>query len=301
MRAEAANESRAKRRTRRKTKYYGSYLTFRYNFEIPVLNRFLQDRALAGEITDKLIRLRHALACLAVALLCAAHPGQSAASGFPILVYHRFGPQVEDSMMVRTGAFEAPLRQIQAAGYQVIPLRQFVDHVVRHAPPPPPHSLAITIDDGHRSVYTELLPVVQRHQIPVTLFIYPSAISNASYAMTWQQLAELRATGLFDIQSHTYWHPNFHKEKRSLEPQAYIRLVDTQLAKSKQVLATRFGGEVDLLAWPFGLYDEELQARAASAGYVAAFTLDRRPARTGDPPEPATSRSPCRVISSLMP
>lgn len=235
-------------------------------------------------MTEKLTRLQYVLASLAVALLCSAYPGPSAASGFPILVYHRFGPQVEDSMMVRTGAFEAQLRQIQAAGYQVVPLRQFVDHVVRHAPPPPPHSLAITVDDGHRSVYTELLPVVQRHHIPVTLFIYPSAISNASYAMTWQQLVELRATGLFDIQSHTYWHPNFHKEKRSLEPQAYIRLVDTQLAKSKQVLEARLGEHIDLLAWPFGLYDDELEVHAAGAGYVAAFTLDRRPAQNSDQP-----------------
>lgn len=233
-------------------------------------------------MTEKLTRLQCALACLAVALLCAAQPTPSAASGFPILVYHRFGPRVEDSMMVRTEAFEDQLRQIRAAGYQVVPLRRLVDHLARRAPAPPPRSLAITVDDGHRSVYKELLPVIRRHQIPVTLFIYPSAISNASYAMTWQQLAELRATGLFDIQSHTYWHPNFHKEKRRLDPQAYIRLVDTQLGKSKQVLAARLGGEVDLLAWPFGLYDEELQARAASAGYIAAFTLDRRPARNGD-------------------
>lgn len=235
-------------------------------------------------MTDNLIRLHHALASLVLVLLLSLSPQPCAAAGFPILVYHRFGPQIADSMTVRTEAFESQLRQIQAAGYQVIPLRRFVDHVLHHAPAPPPRSLAITVDDGHRSVYTELLPVVQRHHIPVTLFIYPSAISNASYAMTWQQLAELRATGLFDIQSHTYWHPNFREEKRRLDPQAYTRLVDSQLTKSKQVLETRLGGHVELLAWPFGLYDEELETHASGAGYVAAFTLDRRAAKDGDNP-----------------
>ncbi|MGC5887695.1 hypothetical protein [Ralstonia pseudosolanacearum] len=30
------------------------------------------------------------------------------------------------------------------------------------------------------------------------LFVYPSAISNASCAMTWAQLRELTGTGLFE-------------------------------------------------------------------------------------------------------
>jgi peptidoglycan/xylan/chitin deacetylase (PgdA/CDA1 family) len=140
------------------------------------------------------------------------------------------------------------------------------------------------VDDGHSTVYTELLPRVLRHHIPVTLFIYPSAISNASYAMTWEQLAELRATGLFDIQSHTYWHPNFFRERQRLDPESYTRFVDMQLTRSKKVLEQRLASRVDLLAWPFGLQDAGLRTRAARAGYIAAFTLERRPTRSDDDP-----------------
>jgi peptidoglycan/xylan/chitin deacetylase (PgdA/CDA1 family) len=202
----------------------------------------------------------------------------------PILVYHRFGPRVADSMTVRTQVFESQLKQIEDGGFRVIPLRQLVDHLAGRGPPPPPRSVAITVDDAHRTVYTELLPLARKKRLPVTLFVYPSVISNASYAMTWAQLAELRASGLFDIQSHTYWHPHFFRERRRLEPEAYARFVDWQLAKSKQVLEAKLGGQVDLLAWPFGLHDDELKARAAKAGYVAAFTLERRPARSSDDP-----------------
>ncbi|HAY23425.1 MAG TPA: polysaccharide deacetylase, partial [Desulfobacterales bacterium] len=113
---------------------------------------------------------------------------------------------------------------------------------------------------------------------PVTLFIYPSAISNASYAMTWAQLQELQQTGLFDVQSHTFWHPNFKHEKKKLKPEDYQRLVETQLVKSKVILEKRFGCVVDLLAWPFGIYDHELEQAARKAGYRAAFSIERRPA-----------------------
>ena len=225
-----------------------------------------------------------ALMITLAAVLIAAMPRASLALELPILVYHRFGPRVSDSMTVKTEVFESQLRALEQKGYHVIPLRQLVDHLVAQGPPPPPRSVVITVDDGHRSVYTELLPVVLRHRIPVTLFVYPSAISNASYAMTWQQLHELRATGLFDIQSHTYWHPNFMREKRRLSPAAYRRFVDMQLTKSKQILETRLAKPVNLLAWPFGRYDAELEERARKAGYLAAFTLERRSARSDDNP-----------------
>jgi peptidoglycan/xylan/chitin deacetylase (PgdA/CDA1 family) len=82
----------------------------------------------------------------------------------------------------------------------------------------------ITADDGHESVFTEMAPLVREYGVPVTLFIYPSAISNAPYAMTWEQLAALDRTGLFGIESHTYWHPNFKTEKRRLSAGAYRAL-----------------------------------------------------------------------------
>ena len=31
-----------------------------------------------------------------------------------------------------------------------------------------------------------------------------------------------------------------------------------------------------MLAWPFGIYDDELIAAARRAGYVAAFSIERR-------------------------
>ena len=61
--------------------------------------------------------------------------------------------------------------------------------------------------------------------------------------MTWEQLDTLRKTGLFDIQSHTYWHPNFKTEKRRLSPDAYQTFTTMQLVKSKTVLESRLGSK----------------------------------------------------------
>jgi len=200
----------------------------------------------------------------------------------PILLYHRFGPVVADSMTVTTAVFESHLKYLRDNGYTVIPLRQLVNYYLKKGPPLPPRSVVIAADDGHKSVYTDMLPLVKKYHVPVTLFIYPSAISNASYAMTWDQLREMKKSGLFDFQSHSYWHPNLKKDKKRLTPSEFEKFVDMQLKKSMGKIEKELAVKVDMLAWPFGIYDSELIKKAAEAGYIAAFTIERRHTGSSD-------------------
>jgi peptidoglycan/xylan/chitin deacetylase (PgdA/CDA1 family) len=230
---------------------------------------------------------RHHLLVTLIAVLAATmpiaypRPASAETASATILVYHRFGPTVADSMTVTTAVFASQLSYLRDHGYTVVPLRDVVNFAAGHGELPP-RAVAITADDGHRTVFSDMKPLVEKYRIPVTLFIYPSAISNASYAMTWAQLAELKATGLFSIESHTYWHPNFHIDKRRRSPDDYKKFVDMQLNKSRQVLERRFGGHVTMLSWPFGIYDDDLIAAATASGYLAAVTIDRRKVRRGD-------------------
>jgi peptidoglycan/xylan/chitin deacetylase (PgdA/CDA1 family) len=205
------------------------------------------------------------------------------ASAATILVYHRFGPVLADSMTITTATFAEQLDYLRNHGYAIVPLRKVVDFAAGRGTLPA-RAVAITADDGHRTVFTEMKPLIERYRVPVTLFIYPSAISNASYAMTWDQLRALKATGLFDIQSHTYWHPNFNIERRRLSAADFDRFARTQLTKARDILDARLGLRVDMLAWPFGIYDDALIRIARDCGYVAGFTIERRPVTQSDNP-----------------
>src|SRR6185369_2951120 len=160
----------------------------------------------------------------------AAAPAASQVPDVPILLYHRFGPAVVDGMTIKTSVFEEHLKYLKENGYHVIPLRQLVDYYLKKGPAPAPKSVVIVEDDAHKSVYSDMLPLAKKYNIPVTVFVYPSAISNAKYATV-------------------------------------------QLKKSKERLEKEVGGTVDLLAWPFGIYDDYLLKKAADAGYKATFTI----------------------------
>jgi peptidoglycan/xylan/chitin deacetylase (PgdA/CDA1 family) len=200
----------------------------------------------------------------------------------PILVYHRFGPVVADGMTVTTHHFESHIKYLKENGYTIISLRDLVDAHLGKRKTLPHRSISITVDDGHKSVYTDLFPLVKKYRFPVTLFLYPSVISNASYGMTWDQLREIKSSGMVDFQSHTYWHPNFKNEKKRLSVGEYATFVEMQLKKSKEKLERELGTQVDMLAWPFGIYDEDLIRKAVGAGYISAFTIERRHTKASD-------------------
>jgi peptidoglycan/xylan/chitin deacetylase (PgdA/CDA1 family) len=211
----------------------------------------------------------------------AAPPAVTQGVNVPILLYHRFGPAVVDGMTIKTSVFEEHLKYLRDNGYTVIPLRKLVDYYLKKGPAPAPKSVVIVEDDAHKSVYSDMLPLAKKYNVPVTVFVYPSAISNAKYAMTWEQLKTLQKNG-FDIQSHTFWHPNFKRDKKKMSPAEFEKSVHTQLNKSKARLEEKLGTKVDMLAWPFGIYDDYLLKKAAEAGYITTFTIEAHHANARD-------------------
>jgi peptidoglycan/xylan/chitin deacetylase (PgdA/CDA1 family) len=227
--------------------------------------------------------MRSILSTLLLLLILLPAPLLAGEINVPILLYHRFGPTVADSMTITTPVFIEHLDYLKKNGFTVIPLRRLVNYLNKtDLKPLPKKPVVIVADDAHQSVYTVLYPLAKKYDIPVTLFTYPSAISNASYAMTWEELREVEKSGLFDIQSHTFWHPNFKTEKKRLSATEYNKFVDIQLIKAKKKLEKEMGKTIDFLAWPFGIYDEDLIKKANAAGYIALFTIEARPVKNGE-------------------
>jgi peptidoglycan/xylan/chitin deacetylase (PgdA/CDA1 family) len=192
----------------------------------------------------------------------------------PILCYHNFNPTVPGSMNLTPERFEAQIKWLKDNGFTIIPLKEAVEYLQGQRETVPTKSIVITDDDGWQSAYTYMYPIAKKYHFPVTLFIYPQTISEGKHAMTWDELKELQQTGLFDIQDHTFEHPNFKQEKRKMSAPQYEKFVKVQLVDSKAVLEKKLGIKITLLAWPFGIYDDYLEQQAADAGYTMAFSID---------------------------
>jgi peptidoglycan/xylan/chitin deacetylase (PgdA/CDA1 family) len=181
--------------------------------------------------------------------------------------------------------FESQIKWLKDNGFNIIPLKQAVEYLQGKRESLPEKAIVVTADDGWKSVYTYMFPVIKKYNIPVTLFIYPETISKGKNAMTWEELKKLQQTGLFDIQSHTYSHPNFKQAKKRMSPENYEKYVTSELINSKNILENKTGNKILYLAWPFGIYNSYLEQAAAKAGYVMSFTIDAIPANHTFRPE----------------
>lgn len=235
---------------------------------------------------------RPSLAVILAALLALlASPGGAASAeeaqrGTAVLTYHRFDPTAFGPTEVTDSVFEEQLRFLVSHHVRVGTLRQLFDSMRADTPdtepPAPPPCVVITADDGHRSVYTHMLPLIRRYRIPVTLFIYPAGISHGPQELTWEELQELKANGLVEIQAHSLTHPNFRSEENLRGADDYRDFVARELELSKAQLQARLGIQVDMMAWPYGIHDTELEQAAERAGYRAAFAISPRLVKPGE-------------------
>jgi peptidoglycan/xylan/chitin deacetylase (PgdA/CDA1 family) len=205
-----------------------------------------------------------------------------APSLLPVLTYHRFSPGASTSAtIVSTPVFAHQMAWLAANHVRVAPLRETI--AVAHGTKLAAPTVAITADDGWRSVYTEMFPILREHRFHATLFINPPSIGHGGAYLTWPMLAEMVQSGLVDVQAHTLSHPNFNTERARHDPAAYQAYLDHEIAGSRTAITANLGLPADLLAWPFGLHDPQLEAAAQKAGFAAAYALGSSAITAGSP------------------
>jgi peptidoglycan/xylan/chitin deacetylase (PgdA/CDA1 family) len=140
--------------------------------------------------------------------------------------------------------------------------------------------VAVTFDDGYRSVAENAWPVMRERKIPVTLFVVAGCVAGG--APTWispeasARDGEERLLGLEELRglmrdgvvigSHSLTHP----------PLAEVpaEAAQKELTESRRLLERELGREVRLFAFPFGSYDERTIHLAEQAGYERVFLSD---------------------------
>jgi peptidoglycan/xylan/chitin deacetylase (PgdA/CDA1 family) len=112
---------------------------------------------------------------------------RATASQLRILCYHGLwvtpGFEFGDCTFIGVDQFEARMERLKRSGLPVLPLGEALDRLA--AGTLPPAAVAITIDDGWVSTYTHMLPVLESHGFPATL-----------YATTWYAGRDLPVVNL---------------------------------------------------------------------------------------------------------
>ena len=141
---------------------------------------------------------------------------------------------------------------------RVVPL----DETLRVAPRR--RLVAITFDDGYRDNLTIALPLLERFQLPITLFVTAGFLGRDGY-LSREDLREISKHSLVTIGAHGLWHRHCN---RLTSDEARF-----ELTESRRLLAGITGKTVDLLAWPYGECNSELEQLSAECGYRASWSV----------------------------
>ena len=184
-----------------------------------------------------------------------------------VLAYHAVGdvPAEQDVHALFTPV-DAFRRQMERIAPRVVPLEDVV------AGRAGARAVAVTLDDGYRSVLEHAVPVLQRLGLPATVFV-PSAhigAANRWDASTGLDLSimdvrELQACERAGVRIESHGHAHLDMREATREQ------VREDLTASRDLLADAVGRTPTTLAWPYRTGSPEAQQVAAEVGFVASF------------------------------
>jgi peptidoglycan/xylan/chitin deacetylase (PgdA/CDA1 family) len=149
-------------------------------------------------------------------------------------------------------------------------------------------AVAITFDDGYRSVLDHGFPILSEFGFPATVFVPTSLVGLSGpmswsgidkweggsheaelTPMTWDELRSLRDAG-WEIASHTQTHPKL--------PELGDEELRAELVTSREICTRELGSTCRSIAYPYGAFDDRVVAAARDAGYEAAGIVGLGPA-----------------------
>jgi peptidoglycan/xylan/chitin deacetylase (PgdA/CDA1 family) len=181
-----------------------------------------------------------------------------------ILCYHSIGQPEFGVNDVSVTSFRRHIELALNAGHRFVPASE----IARTGGGP--KDLAITFDDGLKSVRTAAAPILKEYDIPWSFFPVTDWCDGKEdwcrdLVLSWGDLEALMYAGA-EIGSHSCTHPDFSQ----LDAQ---RVVD-ELGHSRETIRARLGVDPDSFAIPFGQssnWSDMCASAAREAGYDTIY------------------------------
>mgnify|MGYP000524168691 FL=1 len=185
----------------------------------------------------------------------------------PIFLYHHIVKEESeiqyDYMQTTEKTFEEQIRGLENLGYHFISYQDLIDYN-NGQKKLYKKSCVLTFDDGCRDIYTNAYPILQKYNIPFTMFVVTNAV-GADGCASWEELKEMQDSGLALIASHSTNHTEFNK----LSVEETLENVDSSYKALEENLGEQ---KTKIFTYPYGLYSQEQLEPLKEEGYVINLT-----------------------------
>ncbi|CAB3708816.1 poly-beta-1,6-N-acetyl-D-glucosamine N-deacetylase PgaB [Achromobacter denitrificans] len=232
---------------------------------------------------------------------------------FLALAYHDVEDEDPDQgfLSVRTDRLVEQLAWLRENGYQAVSVDQILE-AGDGGKPLPDRAVLLSFDDGYRSFYTRVLPILKAYRwpallAPVGMWMDTPANRQVDFGgspqprdrfLDWNEIREISRSGLVEIAAHTdaSHYGALANPQGNTEPAAAIRAYDSRNRQyeTEAQFQARMGRDVAAITdkirrvtgkaprvwvWPYGAEGGSTLKIAGEHGYRLALTLEDGPSR----------------------
>ena len=245
--------------------------------------------------------------CLLLVFTLLAAATAKAQNEFFAMCYHDITSETiqevhHDSGVVSLEHLIQHFEWIKDNGYTVVSLEQIIAAKEGNTPLPK-KAIYLTFDDGYRSFYTHVYPLLKLYNYPATFALvtswiesdepvqYGNKLKSTNQFLNWEQVREMQASGLVEIASHTH---DLHRgiignPQGNEQPAAITRLYDganyeteedyhsriaLDLKTSFEQITHHTGVEPRAIVWPYGSFSDQAWTIAQSVGFTQSLILE---------------------------
>ncbi|GEM_PF-1823554 len=209
-------------------------------------------------------------------------------SPFVVLCYHRFVAHPEkfteklSEYRFPQAEFRWQMQYFKDHGISPISMRQLKDYWFS-GKPLPARPVLLTFDDGFRSLYDVMFPVLQQFKYPGVLFLYTDFIRDHGDSLTLEDIKAMQKYGMA-LESHTKSHLNLGFVEEKEKAGDFSVLLDRELSDPLEYIEKEFDYTPTTLAYPYGVYDDRIIQETEKLNYQLAFTVNPGPNDRTVPP-----------------
>ncbi len=193
--------------------------------------------------------------------------------GIVVLMYHHIYNydstcNLEKEFYIEPETFEKQIDFLLKHKYTPITLEELEKSYKDNFFKLPKKPVLITFDDGWQDNYTNAYKILKKKNVKANIFIAYNYIGQKN-CLTWEQVMEMKNSGLVSFGSHTVTHASLSKLNETE--------IVNELKESKKFLEEKLSQEINCFAYPkgAGAADEKIRKLVFESGYLFDFSTKR--------------------------
>lgn len=174
-----------------------------------------------------------------------------------VLMYHSIGDKNKNFSTVSSVCFNWQMKFLKEKSFSVVSVDDLLNYEDKKN-----KKVCLTFDDGTEDNYFIVYKILKKYNFPAVFFIVYDLVGKDGF-LTWDQIVEMKNSGLIEFGCHTMSHPSLDKIDADL--------LDGEISLAKKKIEEKLGCECRTFSYPKGRFNDIVINKVISSNFKASI------------------------------